>query len=107
VHKLIVVFRHPTDPAWFDKHWSEDFVIAAEKMPGIRRVVVSRITGAPASEAEIHLIHEFHFDDAAALHRAMTSSEGQAAGRALMRFARQNVSLCFAEHYEEDRPAAD
>lgn len=107
VHKLMVVFRRPADPAWFDRHWGEDFVVAAEKMPGIRRVVVSRVVGAPTGEADIHLIHEFYFDDAAALRLAMTSAQGQAAGRALMRFAAQNVSLCFAEHFEEDRAAPD
>jgi hypothetical protein len=37
----------------------------------------------------------------------MTSAQGQAAGRALMRFAAQNVSLCFAEHFEENRAAPD
>jgi hypothetical protein len=36
----------------------------------------------------------------------MASSAGQAAGQALMSFAAQKVTLCFAEHLEEDRPKA-
>jgi len=38
-----------------------------------------------------------------ALQRALASPEGQIAGKALMSFAAEHVTLCFAEHMEEAR----
>lgn len=107
MHKLMVIFRTPTDIPVFENRWSEDFVPRAERMPGLRRVVLSRVMGGPAGEIGIHLIHEFIFDDVDAVQAAMVSPEGQAAGRALMGFAASYVSLCFAEHLEEARPLPD
>jgi hypothetical protein len=46
---------------------------------------------------------EFYFDDLQALQRALASPEGQIAGKALMSFAAEQVTLCFAEHMEEAR----
>lgn len=104
MHKLILVVHRPSDPVAFDRCWSEDFVPLAERMPGLRRVVVARAYGGPSGATEVHLIHEFYFDDEAALRQAMTSPEGQRAGQALMGFAAGQVSLAFAEHLEENRP---
>ncbi len=103
MYKLMILFRRPSDLEAFEQAWSHEFVPRAEKMPGIRRVAVSRVQGAPAGEADLHLVHELYFDDAEALQQAMVSPEGQEAGRALMAFAAEYASLYFAEHQEEDR----
>ena len=107
MHKLMVIFRTPTDVPVFESRWSEEFVPRAEQMPGLRRVILSRVMGGPAGLTDIHLVHEFIFDDVDAVQAAMVSPEGQAAGRALMGFAAPYVSLCFAEHLEEGRPLPD
>jgi hypothetical protein len=60
--------------------------------------------GAPGSSPTIQLVHEFLFDDLEALRHAMTSSEGQQAGRALMSFAADSSELFFAEHLEMEFP---
>lgn len=104
MHKLMVVFRPPLDPTAFERRWSEEFVPLAEKMPGLRRVALARAYGGPTGPTDVYLVHEFFFDDAEALHQAMTSAQGQEAGRALMGFAARQVSLAFAEHLEEVRP---
>lgn len=104
MHKLILVFKRPPETAAFDRRWSEDFVPIAERMPGLRRVTVARTYGGPSGPSDVYLVHEFYFDDEAALRSAMTSAEGQQAGQALMAFAGRQVSLAFAEHLEEDRP---
>jgi uncharacterized protein (TIGR02118 family) len=102
----MVIFHTPTDVPVFENRWSEEFVPRAEHMPGLRRVVLSRVMGGPAGGGDVHLVHEFLFDDADAVKAAMVSPEGQAAGRALMGFAAPYVTLCFAEHMEEARPLA-
>lgn len=104
MHKPILIFKPPPDATAFERRWSEEFVPVAERMPGLRRVAVARAYGGPSGPPETYLVHEFYFDGEEALHRAMTSPEGQQAGRALMGFAARQASLTFAEHLEEDRP---
>jgi len=108
VHKLMVIFHTPSDPTTFERCWSESFVRAAEQMPGLRRVAVSRAAGGPAGQVDVYLVHEFFFEDLHAVQEAMASPEGQIAGRALMSFAGEKVTLCFADHLEMniDRPHA-
>jgi uncharacterized protein (TIGR02118 family) len=100
----MLLFRRPDDVDQFEERWSHEFVPRAERMPGICRVTVSRVYGGPAGPADLHLVHEFFFDDADALQRGLVSPEGVEAGRALINIAGSFVSLCFAEHLEEDRP---
>ena len=104
MHKLVVVLRRAADPEALERNWSEYFVPLAERMPGVRRVVVGRTVGAPGLLPDILLVHELHFDDLDSLRRAMVSPEGQAAGRALMSFAASRADLFFAEHLQMDLP---
>jgi uncharacterized protein (TIGR02118 family) len=104
MHKLMVLIRRPHAPAEFEDRWSREFVPRAERMPGLRRVTLSRVFGGLPGAIDLHLVHEFYFDDLEALQSAMASSEGQAAGRALMGFAAAEATLSFAEHMEMDLP---
>jgi len=104
-YKLILLFKQPGDLAEFERRWSEEFVPLADKLPGLRKVVVSHTHGGPAGPVEIHLIHEMYFDSLTALTAALTSPEGVQAGQCLMNFAGREVTLLFAEHME-DAPAA-
>jgi len=99
----MILFARTPDPIELETRWSQEFVRLAEKMPGLRRVSVSRVLGGPGGEVDLHLVHEFYFDDLAAVQAAMASPEGQAAGRALMEFAGESATLAFAEHLEEKR----
>ncbi|MFN2146764.1 MAG: EthD family reductase [Anaerolineales bacterium] len=103
MHKLMILFRTTADPIELETRWSQNFVRLAEKMPGLRRVSVSRILGGPGGQVDLHLVHEFYFDNLAAVQQAMASPEGQEAGRALMEFAGESATLLFAEHLEEAR----
>ena len=104
MHKLIVLIRRPGDPAAFEDRWSREFVPRAERMPGLRRVTLSRIHGNLPGAIDLHLVHEFYFDGLEALQSAMASPQGQEAGRALMAFGSAEASLFFAEHLEMDLP---
>jgi uncharacterized protein (TIGR02118 family) len=104
VHKLMVVFHSSDDPLRLETEWSTEFVARAERMPGLRRVSVSRIVGGPGGSADLRLVHELYFDDLEALQTALASDVGQEAGRALIAFAGDDVSVFFAQHLEEQRP---
>jgi uncharacterized protein (TIGR02118 family) len=108
MHKLVILIHRSPQAETLERRWSDGFVPAAERLPGLRRVVVTRPVGAPASAPRFQLIHELFFDDLDSLQAAMTSPDGQAAGRALMEFASAEAELFFAEHLEmalESRPA--
>jgi uncharacterized protein (TIGR02118 family) len=104
MNKLMVIFNIPPNIMEFERNWSERFVSKAEKMPGLKRVSVTRVYGGPSGEVNIHLVHEFYFDDAQSIRNAMVSPEGQDAGQELLSFAADYVTICFGEHLEEDRP---
>ncbi len=103
MHKLMVVFTSPEDALRLETQWSTEFVARAERMPGLRRVSVSRIVGGPGGAADLHLVHELYFDDLEALQAAVASAQGQEAGQALIGFAGAEVSVYFAQHMEEAR----
>jgi uncharacterized protein (TIGR02118 family) len=95
--KLVALYHKPADPAAFDKAYFETHVPLANKIPHLRRNVVSRVTGAPRGEPEFYLMAELYFDDKAALDKAMASPENMEAGKNLMGFARGLVTFVYAE----------
>lgn len=103
MHKLIILFYQPANLDEFERQWSEEFVPRAERMPGLRRVAVSRVVGGlDGASAELYLVHELYFDDRPALERAMASEAGQEAGRTLVALGGERVQLLFAEHQEDE-----
>jgi uncharacterized protein (TIGR02118 family) len=100
MHKLVVLLRGAADSERIERRWSDEFVPLAERMPGLRRVIVGRGAGAPNGRTDVLLVHEFVFDDREALYAALTSPEGQTAGAVLLGFAGAGAEIFFAEHHE-------
>jgi uncharacterized protein (TIGR02118 family) len=100
--KLIIFFRKPADVEAFEEHFANQHVPLIAAMPNVYRSSVSRALGSPRGEPPYHLIHDVYFADMAALNYALNSPEGRAAGADLMSFARDVVSLMFAEVWGED-----
>ncbi len=95
--KLIALYRKPADPAAFDQAYFATHIPLVNKIPKLRRVDVSRITGAPRGEPEFYMMAEMYFDDKASMDAAMASPENMEAGKNLMGFARGLVTFMFAE----------
>jgi len=102
--KLIALYKKPANIEQFEDHYFNIHVPLANKMPGLRRTEVSRITGSPKGPSEYHLIAELYFDDMDALKAAMSSPEGKAAANDVMSFAGEIVYMMFAE-VEDKVPA--
>jgi uncharacterized protein (TIGR02118 family) len=100
--KLIIFFRKPADEDAFEEHFANNHVPLINAMPNLRRTALTRAIGAPRGEAPYYLIHEAYFEDLPTLTYALNSPEGRAAGADLMTFARDIVSLMFAEVWGED-----
>jgi uncharacterized protein (TIGR02118 family) len=93
--KLIVVYRIPRDPAEFDRYYAQVHTPLVKRMPGLRRLEVTRLTGAPSGASDLYLIAELYFDNAAAREAALVSNEGKAAEADLPKFADGIVSVYF------------
>ena len=95
--KLIALFRKPTDPGEFDKHYDNVHTPLVRKYPGLRKLEITRITGAPIGEPKQHLMAEMYFDNKETMNAAMASAEGKAVARDLMSFAAEIVTVFYGD----------
>lgn len=95
--KLVALYKKPANVAAFEKHYSEVHKPLVNKMPGLRKVEVSRFYGSPTGEPEFYLMAEMYFDDKAAMMAALGSAEGKATGKDVMSFAKDLIHMMFAE----------
>src|SRR5437867_1244450 len=98
--KLIALYRTPSDVEQFDKHYTDIHIPLIRKTPGLRKIELTRITGAPIGESKYHLMAEMYYDSLEAMNAANASPEGKAAARDLMSFAASVVVLFFGEVVE-------
>lgn len=98
--KLIALYKTPENVEAFDQHYRDIHTPLVKKWPGLRKLEVSKITGAPIGEPKHHLIAEMYFDDQESMQKALASSEGKAAARDVMEFAGNLVSMFYAEVIE-------
>ena len=99
--KLVVLYRRPADVDAFEKHYREVHLPLVRKMPGLRRIELSRFTGAPMGEPRYYMMAELYFDDPAAMRNALGSEEGKAAGKDIMSVAGDVLHMMFADTEEE------
>jgi len=95
--KLIALYKTPDDKEVFDRHYNEIHTPLVKSMPGLRKLEVARITGAPIGEPKHYLIAEMYFESKDALDASLASPEGKATGRDLMSFAANLVTMFYAE----------
>lgn len=95
--KLVVLYKKPSDVAAFEKHYREIHLPLARKMPGIRRMDVSHVTGSPGGEAKYYMMAEIYFDTKESMMAALASPEGKAAGKDIMKVAGDIMHMMFAE----------
>ena len=93
--KLIVVYRIPRDPAEFDRYYAQVHTPLVKRMPGLRRLEVTRLTGTPSGASDLYQIAELYFDNAAAREAALASNEAKATEADLSKFAEGIVSVYF------------
>ena len=95
--KLIALYRKPADATLFDKHYFDVHIPLIRKMPGLRKLEITGITGAPIGESKYHLLAEMYFDSIDSMNAANASPEGRAAAKDLMNFAADVVTLFYGD----------
>jgi len=95
--KLIALFRKPADTAEFDKHYNEVHTPLVKKYPDMRKLEITRITGAPIGETKYYLVCEMYWDSKDDMDKALASPEGRAVAKDLMSFAADLITVFFGE----------
>ena len=95
--KLVALFKRPDDVEAFDAHYEGTHAPLMQKVPGLERMEVTRNLRAFRGEPEYYLIAEMYFRDRDAFDEAMQSEENRAAGKDLMSFAREYVTMVYGE----------
>ncbi|MBI4547345.1 MAG: EthD family reductase [Ignavibacteriae bacterium] len=95
--KLIALYRKPADFEAFDEHYHNVHIPLVKKIPGLRKIELTKITGAPMGEARYHVMAEMYYDSLDAMNAGNASTEGRAAAKDLMSFAADVVTLFYGE----------
>lgn len=94
---MIALYKQPADSKEFDDKYYNEHLPLAQKMPGLQLIEISKVTGAPMGDPAYYLMAELYFDSIDAVKEAMKSPEGKAAGKNLMSFAGELVTMMYAE----------
>lgn len=105
MHKMMVLYGHPTDPAHFEKYYREVHLPLASKLPGLRS---SKVAFNPASfgpPSPFFCIWEGEFDDKAAMNAAMGSPLGREVGADTKNYATGTVQILHFSSENTELPA--
>lgn len=95
--KLIALYKQPENKEAFDEHYEKVHTPLAKKMPGLKRIEITKIYGSPMGESPYYLLAELYFESKEALNQSMQSEEGKAAAKDLMGFAGKLVTMMLGE----------
>ena len=93
VHRLVVSYGQPEDPAAFDAYYRETHTPLALKQPGLVRLTFGHAASLDPSQQAPYLVAELDFDSEEAMGAALASPEGRAAGQDLANFATGGASF--------------
>ena len=95
--KLIALYRKPADVESFDKHYFNVHLPLVKAVPGLRKLEIVRVGGAPMGDSRYHLMAEMTYDSLEAMNAANASPEGRAVARDVMSFAADVLTLFYGE----------
>ncbi len=95
--KLIALYKKPSDVEAFEKHYQEIHAPLVKKLPGLKRLEISHMTGSPGGEPKFYMMAELYFDNQDAMFAALNSEEGKAAAKDVMGFAAGIIHMMFAD----------
>jgi uncharacterized protein (TIGR02118 family) len=87
VHRLVVSYGQPTDPAAFDAYYRDTHAPLALQQPGLVRLTYGHAKSLDPSQPGPYLVAELDFDSEDAMKESMGSPEGRAAGKDIRNFA--------------------
>jgi uncharacterized protein (TIGR02118 family) len=97
VHRLVVSYGQPDDPAAFDAYYRDTHTPIAVKMPGLVRLTIGSPQALDPSQPAPYLVAELDFESEQAMGAAFGSEEGKAAAGDVANFATGGATMT---HYE-------
>jgi uncharacterized protein (TIGR02118 family) len=97
MYKMVAIFKVPSDVESFDKYYQEIHTPITKKVPGIKEFRVSKVFGTPRGKSDLHLITELIFATKEDFKAALNSPEMMASGKDTSNFAKDLISVHFAE----------
>lgn len=98
MHRLVVNYHQPANPAAFDAHYTGMHAPLAAKIPGLRSFTTGHCSSLDDSPPAYYMVAELVFESAEDMAAGMGSAEGAAAVADLPNFAGGGVTML---HYED------
>jgi len=96
--KMIALYKHPQDKEKFDEYYFNTHGPLTEKIPGLVKMDVTKITGSPmGGEGKYYMMAEMYYEDMASFKAAMKTEEAKASGKDAMSFAGDLITLMIGE----------
>jgi uncharacterized protein (TIGR02118 family) len=99
--KMSALFKQPKDKEKFDEYYFNTHAPLTEKIPGLRKMTVTKIVGSPMGESEFYMQCDMYYDDFEAFKVASKTPEAKASGKDVMSFAGDIVTFMFGEEINE------
>ena len=93
VHRLVVEYGQPTDPAAFDRHYRDVHVGLAQAIPDVQRFTIGHAAPLDPSQPTPYLVASLDFASAEAMGAALTSEAGAAAAADVATFATGGATM--------------
>ena len=103
VHRLVVSYGQPADPAAFDAYYRETHTPLALRQPGLVRLTFGHAVSLNPAQPAPYLVAELDFDSQEAMEESLSSPEGRAAGKDLANFATGGATFT---HFEVQTASA-
>jgi uncharacterized protein (TIGR02118 family) len=97
VHRLVVSYGQPEDPAAFDEYYRDTHTPLATGIPGLVRLSVGNPQPMDPSQPAPYLVAELDFESEESMGEALSSPQGRAAGADVANFATGGATMT---HYE-------
>ena len=100
VHRLVVSYGQPEDPAAFDAYYRDTHTPLALAQPGLQRLTFGHGASFDPAQPGPYLVAELDWDSEQAMGESLASPEGRAAGKDLRNFATGGVTMTHFEVHE-------
>jgi uncharacterized protein (TIGR02118 family) len=103
--KFVTIYRVVDDPQAVETLFSQTHLPAAEKLPGLLKTEVSRITGQPGGASRYLLMYELYFKSRNDFQAAFYSEPGRVIMEALRPWWEAGlITWFYADSFEEEAP---
>jgi uncharacterized protein (TIGR02118 family) len=106
--KFVTMYRKVDDEFALESFFSETHLQLAEKLPGLLKSEVARVTGKPGGQSRFHLIYELYFETPEDFYAALASESGRHLMAALTEWAEAKlITWFYADCFEETARVKD